>query len=120
MDTDTANVTQANAETGQAFPATTQEPQQSQQPETPTGPYKSVDDLPQDVKGVLPEDAQRIFLAAFNSVVENNGNAEAAARVAWETIKTDGSYHRNENGQWYRVTQQDPGGHNALGTMPNS
>ena len=51
-------------------------------------PYKSVDDLPPQVKDVLPTEAQRQWLEVFNSIYERTGGNESRARKgAWSVIK---------------------------------
>lgn len=48
-------------------------------------PYKTISDLPKNVKHVLPKHAQEIFKEAFNS--------------AWSAVKK--KYKKNESsGQW--------------------
>jgi cation transport regulator len=97
-----------------------QTPDQNQGPETPKGSYKNLSDLPQDVRDALPEDAQHIFMTAFNSIMDNSGDQETAARVAWETIERDENYVRGESGKWERITQTSEGSHGALPTMSGS
>jgi len=43
--------------------------------------FKQLEDLPEDVQQ-LPPDAQQIFMTAFNSFEENNGDNDAALNVA--------------------------------------
>lgn len=72
-------------------------------------PYKSASDLPQNVRGVLPEHAQHIFLEAFNSAYEQydtpqerRGDAdreETARRVAWAAVKQ--RYAKGEDDKWH-------------------
>ncbi|MBT9164017.1 MAG: putative cation transport regulator ChaB [candidate division WS2 bacterium] len=49
-------------------------------------PYKTIDDLPEGVKG-LPVKAQEIYLAAFNSAYEQYKSDGAAAAIAWSAVK---------------------------------
>ncbi len=65
--------------------------------------YLTLETLPQDVKDNLPEDAQHIFMAAYNSILDNGQNEEAAARVAWQTIEHNEGYARGEDGKWHRL-----------------
>ena len=63
---------------------------------------QQLNDLPQEVKE-LPENAQHIFLAAFNTVKENSGE-ESALKVAWDSVKE--AYTKGNDGKWHR--KQDP------------
>jgi cation transport regulator len=61
-------------------------------------PYAVNGDLPASVRDHLPEHAQDIFRAAFNSAYdEYSGDEERAFRVAWAAVKH--SYVK-EGGQW--------------------
>ena len=62
-------------------------------------PYRSVDELPDRVKENLPEHAEEIFLAAFNSASEQYDDEETAFRVAWGAVKRD--YEKGEDGRWH-------------------
>ncbi|MGZ5199445.1 MAG: ChaB family protein [Telluria sp.] len=68
-------------------------------------PYKSIDDLPDSVRGVLPRHAQEIFQEAFNSAYDEykergpEGREQTAFRVAWAAVKK--KYRKNEDtGKW--------------------
>ena len=72
-------------------------------------PYKTNADLPENVKNVLPEHAQEIYLEAFNSAwdhydepEERRGDSsreETAHRVAWAAVKR--KYQKDdESGTW--------------------
>ena len=72
-------------------------------------PYKTNADLPENVKNVLPEHAQEIYLEAFNSAwdqydepEERRGDStreETAYRVAWAAVKR--KYQKDdESGTW--------------------
>jgi cation transport regulator len=74
-------------------------------------PYKSISDLPENVKHVLPKHAQEIYHEAFNSAWEqydepeerrgNSSREETAHRVAWSAVKK--VYEKNEaTGMWQR------------------
>lgn len=51
-----------------------------------TAPYNTIDELPDNVKSVLPVGAQMIWLKAFNSVLEETGDEERAIRSAWSAV----------------------------------
>ena len=62
-------------------------------------PYEMTDELPESVRSHLPEQAQEIYLAAFNSAWEQYGHEEARAhRVAWGAVKKE--YHKDAQGRW--------------------
>jgi cation transport regulator len=71
--------------------------------------YRSTDDLPENLKVILPPHAKHIFMKSHNRVIEQyqdpktrkyGGSLEEAAhRVAWNAVKT--KYHKNEQtGYW--------------------
>jgi cation transport regulator len=81
----------------------------------------TLENLPQDVKDALPEEAQNLYVAAYNSFLENSHDESAAARVAWQTIERNEHYARGEDGKWHRLAEEDGGGHDkSLGSMPQS
>jgi len=72
-------------------------------------PYKSLNDLPDRVKNNLPEHAQEIYRAAFNSAWEqydepeerrgDDIREETAHKVAWAAVKNE--YQKDEKtGDW--------------------
>lgn len=65
-------------------------------------------ELPQEVKQ-LPEHAQQIFLAAFNSAKEDGMSEDAALSVGWNSIKD--SYEQTSNGEW-QLKPEDTNIHN--------
>ncbi|MBV1703105.1 MAG: ChaB family protein [Hyphomicrobiales bacterium] len=64
-------------------------------------PYRSITDLPPGVHNHLPEHAQEIFLAAFNSAFEEYADRadreELSFRVAWAAVKRS---YRKAGDQW--------------------
>ena len=73
-------------------------------------PYSSRSELPDSVKGVLPDHAQDIYKEAFNSAYEQydepeerRGDAsqeETAHRVAWAAVKKAG-YEKGDDDKWH-------------------
>jgi cation transport regulator len=68
-------------------------------------PYKSIEDLPDSVRHVLPSHAQEIYKKAFNAAYEEykergpEGREETAHKVAWAAVKK--KYRKNEKtGKW--------------------
>lgn len=68
-------------------------------------PYKSISDLPDNVRDVLPRHAQEIFQEAFNSAYDEyaergaEGREVTAFKVAWAAVKK--KYRKNEeSGKW--------------------
>ena len=73
-------------------------------------PYKNTSELPDNVKNVLPEHAQHIFLEAFNSAYEqydqpeerrgDDSREDVARKVAWAAVKK--SYQKGADDSWHR------------------
>jgi cation transport regulator len=64
-------------------------------------PYDTLTDLPSGVQNNLPEHAQEIYQAAFNSAWDEYGHDEERAhRVAWGAVER--KYHKNHDGDWVR------------------
>jgi cation transport regulator len=72
-------------------------------------PYRTVQDLPLNLRELLPEHAQEIFLKSFNNAWEEYQNTttrpaetsqeELAFRVAWNAVKK--KYAKNKRtGKW--------------------
>jgi cation transport regulator len=61
-------------------------------------PYDNLSDLPDSVRNNLPEHAQEIYRAAFNSAEEQYGEEERAYRVAWSAVEQ--KYEKNQQGNW--------------------
>lgn len=74
-------------------------------------PYKTINELPESVRNVLPEHAQDIYKEAFNSAYdeydtpeERRGDAdreETAHRVAWSAVKKAG-YEKGQDSKWHK------------------
>jgi cation transport regulator len=72
-------------------------------------PYYDTNDLPDNVRNVLPSHAQEIFKEAFNNAYEeyadpeerrdNIGREDVARRVAWSAVKK--KYEKGEDGKWH-------------------
>jgi cation transport regulator len=77
-------------------------------------PYNEMKELPESVKSVLPEHAQKIYLAAFNSAWEEysdpgdrQGEAsreETAHKVAWSAVKQK---YEKVDGEWQSKDSDD-------------
>ncbi len=73
-------------------------------------PYKNSSELPDNVKNVLPEHAQHIFLEAFNSAYEqydqpeerrgDDSREDVARKVAWAAVKK--SYEKGSDDKWHK------------------
>ncbi len=72
-------------------------------------PYRSIGDLPDSVRNVLPKHAQEIYLASFNNAhkeyfsKKNRRNPEedlesVCHKVAWSAVKA--KYHKDKNENW--------------------
>ena len=72
-------------------------------------PYDSVKELPENVRGALPKEAQEIYQEAFNSAWDQYDDAEdrrgdqsreeTAHQIAWSAVKE--SYEK-EDGKWQK------------------
>lgn len=72
-------------------------------------PYKSNNELPENVTNVLPKHAQEIYRKAFNSAYDEYKDAEdrkggadreeTAHKVAWAAVKN--SYHKGSDDKWH-------------------
>ena len=63
-------------------------------------PYRTNEDLPPPVRRALPDHAQDIYRAAFNSAWEQYGGDERAHRIAWAAVKRK---YRKADGKWVPV-----------------
>lgn len=66
-------------------------------------PYKSIDELPERVKSVLPKRAQEIFMKAFNAAYHKYGE-EKAFRIAWAAVKR---LYVKKDGRWKLKSKVD-------------
>jgi cation transport regulator len=68
-------------------------------------PYSTNQDLPANVKNVLPVEAQSIYRGAFNSAM-SNGESEATARkIAWSAVKAK---YRKAGDKWVKKMLSTP------------
>lgn len=73
-------------------------------------PYAKTKDLPDTVRNVLPNHAQEIYLAAFNSAWDeyvspedrrgDDSREEVSHKVAWAAVKR--TYGKDSDGHWRR------------------
>jgi cation transport regulator len=73
-------------------------------------PYKNNKELPEQVKNVLPDDAQNIYRAAYNNAFDEykdpddrEGDAtreEVSHKVAWAAVKN--VYQKSDDGNWVK------------------
>lgn len=79
---------------------------EQQQPDASKG-MMTIDALPQEVSSVLPdEESKQMFIAAYNSIFENNGDKEAAMRVAWQSLDHSELYTRGADGKYQRTPME--------------
>lgn len=64
-------------------------------------PYSSIKELPPGVRNNLPEHAQHIFMAAFNSALKDTcgGDDACASKVAWSAV---GRSYEKKDGKWVK------------------
>ena len=68
-------------------------------------PYTSLDNLPEQIKKVLPEKAQRLFMQKFNEAVRDKDidtSEGQAMKIAWEAIKEAGYGKGELSGMWVK------------------
>ncbi|QIL91745.1 cation transport regulator [Microbulbifer sp. SH-1] len=67
-------------------------------------PYKSIDDLPKNVRNPLPKHAQEIYKSAYNSAYEQHKSEsdkeERAAKIAWSAVKE--KYEKGDDDKWHK------------------
>jgi cation transport regulator len=79
--------------------------------------YNAISELPQQIKGQLPNEAQQIYMTAFNSATADGMSEEKAQEVAWSSVSN--SYEQDAEGNWHHKPEGGPGGTNT-GTMPGN
>ncbi len=52
-------------------------------------PFKNIDELPNNVKNVLPITAQMLWMKVFNSIFNETGDEERAIRGAWSAVSKE-------------------------------
>lgn len=72
-------------------------------------PYRSIGELPDNIKDNLPKHAQEIYKAAFNNAWQQYANPKTrksaddretvAHKVAWEAVKQ--KYQKGSDGKWH-------------------
>lgn len=62
-------------------------------------PYQRNKDLPQDVREVLPSQAETIYRKAFNSAHNQYDKEKTAHQVAWSAVK---KAYTKRNGRWVK------------------
>lgn len=75
-------------------------------------PYKSINELPENVRNVLPGHAQDVYKEAFNSAYDqydtpeerrdDASREETAHRVAWAAVKKAG-YEKGSDDRWHKA-----------------
>jgi len=63
-------------------------------------PYRTNRELPDNVKGALPSEAQTVWRTAFNSAVGQGKSEEDAFKIAWGAVKR--GWKKNEQGSWVK------------------
>jgi len=72
-----------------------------------TAPYKTVTDLPVNVKSNMSADLQKTFLKIFNKAFATYGNDSQAFRVTWSVIRRIA--RKNSKGIWIRKKKRVQG-----------
>lgn len=69
-------------------------------------PFSTTRELPESVKNVLPQAAQRIWMHAFNAALEEHGSESRAARIAWGAVKNAGFEKDPDTGKWHKKAME--------------
>jgi cation transport regulator len=74
-------------------------------------PYKSINELAESLRNVLPDHAQEIYKEAFNSAYDqydkpserrdDGDREETAHKVAWSAVKKAG-YEKGDDDKWHK------------------
>lgn len=68
-------------------------------------PYSKISELPKNIKNSLPEDAQKIFMAAFNTSLKEKADSEPESfKIAWGAVKNH--YYKNKKGNWVKKNKK--------------
>lgn len=62
---------------------------------------QKIENLPAEAKE-MPQEAQQMFLAAFNSASDDGLSEEGAMNVAWNTVKHK---YEKSDGKWQRKAE---------------
>ena len=62
--------------------------------------YTHIGQLRKEVKAVLPQEAQEIFLRAYNVACDRGLTASSCFRYAWTMVHNDGYRKDRITGQW--------------------
>lgn len=75
-------------------------------------PYRSINELAESVKNVLPKHAQEVYKEAFNSAYDqydkpserrdDADREETAHKVAWSAVKKAG-YEKGNDDKWHKA-----------------
>lgn len=65
-----------------------------------TASFDTIDDLPDNVKNILPIPGQIIFLSAFNSAFDSGKSEEDSIRISWLALAE--KFKKDKNGKWIR------------------
>lgn len=76
-------------------------------------PYNKIDELPQELQEQLPNEAQQIFVAAFNAAQRDGLSEDGARQVAWNSVGNQ--YQKGNDGKWY-IKGTDTAQHNKAVT----
>ena len=71
---------------------------------------KKLDEFPTEIKDRLADGAEQIFVAAYNSAIDNGMDEQAAERVAWNSLRPN--YEQGADGKWHFRQAPDTGIHN--------
>lgn len=72
-----------------------------------TSEAMTVETVSEEIKSQLPPEALPLFVTAFNSIYDQNGDRNAAMAVAWQTIEHNEQFEKGADGKWqFRPIEQ--------------
>lgn len=69
-------------------------------------PYANVFELPGKIISILPENAQAIFVKAFNDAWTRYANEPFSFKMAWTAVKNAGFRKNKTTGLWRKNDQR--------------
>jgi cation transport regulator ChaB len=78
--------------------------------------YETIEDLPDEMKGSMPEGARQIFIAAFKSARADGLGDDEAKQVGFNSLRN--MYVQGADGRW--EPKPEPRTGNPTGTLSGS
>ena len=65
--------------------------------------FTRIEQLPKEVKAVLPKEAQEIFVETFNIACDKGLKRHGCFRYAWTMVRNEGYRRHWRTGRWFRL-----------------